>query len=113
MNELPISEDGFCVCNAKLVFQDNGSRAEYQCHSCLAKYQVVGTGTKLYEISTGQAGNIFDSLLRGSAHDPCNLKVDIECPKCARAITTFLMLGREEKPFVTCKCGYKMAVSGR
>jgi DNA-directed RNA polymerase subunit M/transcription elongation factor TFIIS len=107
-----IVKPGFCKCAAKLIFVDNDGVARYQCPLDGETYPIEGANTKLYEINTGQAGNLFDALIRSSASDPTNLKLERECPRCLRKITTFLMLGQDEKPFFTCKCGLKMSADG-
>lgn len=106
----PIRHDGYCTCTAQLVFTDNGFEGSWQCPVDGNRFEPTGASTLLYSETTVQASHLFDRLIRSSAHDPTNMKIAHECPKCLRKLMTFLMLGQQEKPFLTCKCGHVLAI---
>ncbi len=95
----------FCICGSRRVFIDIGGVTRYRCPNCNDQIPVTGAGTQLYEITTGQTGDIFDTLLTTSAEDPCNRKIVEACPRCLRPTMTLLLIGPDEKPFKSCKCG--------
>ena len=100
----------FCTCATRVVFEETTNGVQYRCPVCSKKYPVEGLGTLLHELTTTQTGDIFDALLSSSAHDPCNKKIMERCPQCARPVITAIMIGVDEKPFKTCKCGLKVAI---
>lgn len=105
-----VQHPGYCTCTTQLLFVDNGITAYYQCPVDGQIFEVEGASTLLYSETTVQTSNLFDTLIRSSAADPTNMKQHHECPRCLRKIMTFLMLGQQEKPFLTCRCGNVIAI---
>jgi hypothetical protein len=104
------SHHAFCTCLTRVVFEETASGTQYRCPCCNNSFAVEGEGTLLYELTTTQTGDIFDALLSSSAHDPCNKKIVEACPNCLRPVITSIMIGVDEKPFKTCKCGLKVSI---
>lgn len=80
----------------------------FQCPKC--KKIIKGTAED-HKISEGtiKAKTISDKnaiMLSNAAQDPTNLMIARDCPKCGLDYATVVVIGKEKKTSVSCKCGH-------
>ena len=101
----------FCTNCDHNRLEDKFSATEryHECTKCNKKYKITASETLVFEeiIDKSESTIKYNTFLKNAAKDRTNPKTFKECPKCARQIVSYVIIGHQKKYIYVCECGHK------